>query len=112
MSLRSILSSNSNRPPTNELGEHGEIKVEFFGIPRQRAGVDRLTLPLAAAEISVGDVLLRLNERLPGFSACLDGDWLRPQYSANVDGQRFVSDPATRLQSGQTLLILSADAGG
>jgi molybdopterin converting factor small subunit len=31
---------------------------------------------------------------------------------ANLNGQRFVTDPATALKPGDAILILSTDAGG
>jgi hypothetical protein len=37
---------------------------------------------------------------------------LQSTLSANLAGERFISEPATTIESGQTLLILSADAGG
>ena len=47
----------------------------------------------------------------------LNGEWitdgrLHESLTANLDGLRFVSDPATMVRDGQSLLILSADAGG
>ena len=102
-----MLHSDSSHPPGCE------ITIEFFGIPRQRARIDRLDLSLDAERASLGEVMRRLTERLPEFAAaCLEGERLRPQYAANIDGQRFVTDAASVLHSGQTLLILSADAGG
>ena len=32
--------------------------------------------------------------------------------AANLNGDRFISDPGTRLGKGDSVLILSADAGG
>lgn len=85
------------------------VTIEFFGVPRSRAGVAKTT----ADGDSLGDVLAGLLERFPRLAeACFDGDRLRPGYVANVNGERFVSDPATSLKAGDALLILSADAGG
>jgi hypothetical protein len=39
-------------------------------------------------------------------------DRLHPSIAANLNGDVFVSDPATRLSRDDRLLILSADAGG
>jgi molybdopterin converting factor small subunit len=85
------------------------VHVEFFGIPRQRAGVVETT----AAGARLGDVLADLAGRFPQLAeACLDGQQLQAGYVANVNGQAFVTDPATPLLPGDSLLILSADAGG
>ena len=39
-------------------------------------------------------------------------DRLHPAFVANLNGDRFVSDPATPLGDDDCVLILSADAGG
>jgi molybdopterin converting factor small subunit len=85
------------------------VQVELFGIPRERAGVARTT----AEGQRLGDVLADLACRFPRMAeACFDGPRLQAGYVANLNGQRFVLDPATTLQPGDSLLILSADAGG
>ena len=89
------------------------IRVEFFGIARQRAGVAELTIALPRTEAALAEVLGELAARLPDLS----GEWiadgrLHASLTANLDGVRFVSDPATVVRDGQSLLILSADAGG
>ena len=89
------------------------IRVEFFGIARQRAGVSELSLELPAGEARFADALRALASKLPalGQELVVDGR-LHDSLTANLDGARFVSDPATPIRDGQCLLILSADAGG
>lgn len=85
------------------------VTVEFFGIPRQRAGVASTMVEAGVLE----DVLKSLAEQFPRLAeACFDGGRLRSGYLANLNGARFVSDPQTGLQPGDQILILSADAGG
>ncbi len=85
------------------------VNVEMFGIPRARAGVTTTT----AAGRCLGDVLADLATRFPELAAtCIDGRRLRPGFTANLDGQRFITDPDTRLKDGDRLLLLSLDAGG
>jgi molybdopterin converting factor small subunit len=85
------------------------ITVEFFGVPRERAGVKATT----ATGGTLGELLLGLETRFPHLAAnCLESGRLKPGFAANLNGERFVSDPDTPLASGDTLLILSADAGG
>jgi len=89
------------------------IRVELFGIARQRAGVGELLFEAAGGPMSLTDVLTAVARKAPQ----LDGPWisggrLHASLAANIDGQRFVSDPATPIRDGQCLLILSADAGG
>jgi molybdopterin converting factor small subunit len=90
------------------------IFVEFYGVARRWAGVPNLRLELSGQQTTLGDVLQRLSDS----AAASDGDVicrrgaLHPTLSANLDGNRFISDPATPIHDGQCLLILSADAGG
>jgi molybdopterin converting factor small subunit len=89
------------------------VTVEFFGVPRQRAGTARAVIELDANSARLGDVLLALASKFPELSAtCFDGDRLRAGYVANVDGERFILDAETPLGGSESLLILSADAGG
>ena len=89
------------------------IRVEFFGIARQRAGTSQFALDVQEAEIPLGAVLQRLAAALPAFAQeCLVDGRLQTALSANLDGQQFVSDPSAPIRDGQSLLILSADAGG
>jgi len=86
-----------------------QVAVELFGIPRTRAGVARTT----AVGKCLGDVLADLSARYPQLAdSCIDGRCLRPGFTANVGGQRFVTDPQTTLEEGDTVLLLSLDAGG
>ena len=85
------------------------VAVELFGIPRARAGVAHTT----ADGRCLGDVLAELAVRFPALAeTCIDGRRLRPHYMANLGGQRFVSAPETPLCDGDTVLLLSVDAGG
>lgn len=85
------------------------VDVEFYGIPRQRAGVARSTCEAA----TLGELLSVLQRRFPAFAAaCLEGPRLRQGYVANINGERFVGDPSTPLGPHDAVLIFSADAGG
>lgn len=85
------------------------VHIEFFGIPRTRAGIAQLDVE---AE-TLGDALEAVAVQLPGWAeACLSGNQLQRGLIANLNGQRFVSDPLTALKPGDSVLILSADVGG
>jgi molybdopterin converting factor small subunit len=86
------------------------IRVEFFGIARHRAGRAAVELDLQGG--SLANVLNHLQQQVPGFEACLHEGQLHPTLAANLEGRQFISDPNTFIIDGQTLLILSADAGG
>jgi hypothetical protein len=89
------------------------LRIEFYGIARQRAGIDHLDLLLTAEQTTLADVLQTLEQIVPQFAAeCLHGGRLHPSLAANLDGQAFVTDPGAVVRNGQSLLILSADAGG
>ena len=84
------------------------MHVEFFGIPRERAGVAELDVH---AE-TLGQLLSALAAQIPSFAEFIVVDRLHPSFSANLNGDLFVSDPATPLAKDDCVLILSADAGG
>jgi molybdopterin converting factor small subunit len=85
------------------------ITVEFFGIPRQRAGCAETTV----RGETLAEVLAALEHAHPGLHGLrgADGGPAR-QFLLSLDGTRFLSDPGQRLEPGSRLLLLSADAGG
>jgi molybdopterin converting factor small subunit len=84
------------------------MRVEFFGISRERAGLAELELQ---AE-TLGQLLNVLVVRFPSFHEVVQSGRLRSPFLANLNGDRFISDPATKLRETDCVLILSADAGG
>ncbi len=82
--------------------------IEFLGIPRERAGLSEIEVDADC----LGQALTRMATRLPRLGDLIEGDRLHPSIAANLNGDRFVCDPATPLAAGDRLLILSADAGG
>ena len=89
------------------------VRVEFYGIPRSRAGVADTELEICAESISLAHIVRELAQRFPKFGAeCSAHDCLAEPYVANVGGDRFVRDADTMIRDGETLLIMSADAGG
>jgi molybdopterin converting factor small subunit len=84
------------------------MHVEFLGVPRQRAGVAELVVEAD----TLGQLLTTLSTRLPALAEVIVGDRLHPAFVANLNGDEFVSDPATALGADDHILILSADAGG
>ncbi len=85
------------------------VTVEFFGIPRARAGVSQ-TLVNGS---TLGEVFLDLTQRFPALGEeCIQGRFLKAGYTANLQGEKFVTDPATMLNEGDSILFLSIDAGG
>ncbi len=86
-----------------------QVVVELFGIARARGGVAQTT----AVGQCLGDVLADLAARFPRLAeTCIAGRTLRPGFTANLSGQRFVTAENTALCEGDTVLLLSIDAGG
>jgi molybdopterin converting factor small subunit len=86
-----------------------QIAVELFGIPRARAGIAQTV----ATGSNLGDVLADLGDRFPSLAeSCINGRSLRPGFIVNLGAERFVSAPDTPLRDGDTVLLLSLDAGG
>jgi molybdopterin converting factor small subunit len=85
------------------------VPVELFGIARARAGIAQTS----AAGNNLGDVLADLARRYPPLAeTCIDGRALRPGFIVNLGAERFVSSPETPIREGDTVLLLSLDAGG
>lgn len=85
------------------------VSVELFGLARDRAGVAKTT----CVGQSLGDVLVDLARRFPQLGeTCIAGRTLKPGFTANLGGQRFVTDHATLLAEGDTVLLMHLDAGG
>ena len=84
------------------------MHVEFFGIPRERAGVAELDIDAA----TVGELLKALADRLPRFRELMTPDGLHSSIAINLNGDLFVNDLNTRLAQHDHVLLLSADAGG
>jgi molybdopterin converting factor small subunit len=84
------------------------MRVEFLGLPRERAGVDEVELQAD----TLGQLLEALVARFPSLGELVTAERLRPSFAANLNGDRFVSDPRTPLREADCVLILSADAGG
>ena len=82
--------------------------VEFLGVPRQRAGVAELEVQAD----TLGHLLEELSDRLPALRELIVDGRLHPSFAANLNGDEFISDPATVLRANDSVLILSADAGG
>jgi molybdopterin converting factor small subunit len=92
--------------------DQAEIQVEFYGTARQRTGTAAIRLA-APQSLTLQTLWRHLMERFPALEA--DESGYRPPsplYRVNLDGQRFVMDPRTRIEAGQAVLIMSADAGG
>ena len=84
------------------------MQVEFLGVSRERAGVDEIDVQAD----TLGRLLGTLAARMPALAELIAVDRLHPSLAANLNGERFISDPKTPLSDDDRVLILSADVGG
>ena len=84
------------------------MHVEFLGVSRDRAGMADIDVDAD----TLGRLLTTLAAQMPGLAPLIVADRLHPSLAANLNGDRFISDPATPLSDDDRVLILSADAGG
>jgi molybdopterin-guanine dinucleotide biosynthesis protein A/molybdopterin converting factor small subunit len=88
--------------------------VELFGAARLLAKTKEVSLALPA-EATFSDVFSALAEKLPvlvGRVISPDATRLVDGYACNVNGLEFVRTATARVHTGDTIVILSADAGG
>jgi molybdenum cofactor guanylyltransferase len=101
-----------NREPESLLSIH--CTVELFGVARLLAKTKDVALTLPT-EATFSHVFAALAEKLPvlvGRVISPEGDRLVDGYACNVNGLGFVRTAAARVNPGDNIIILSADAGG
>jgi molybdopterin converting factor small subunit len=85
------------------------ITVEFYGIPRKRAG--QAAVSVRATNIS--ELLRAIRAACPGLDdLCDDEGALSRHYLLSLNGERFVAGTDVALADGARVLLLSADPGG
>lgn len=63
--------------------------------------------------VTLGGALLAAAHAVPALAqVVLDDGRPSPHWRVSLRGERFVDDPATTLADGDSLLVLSAQAGG
>jgi molybdopterin converting factor small subunit len=88
--------------------------VELFGVARLLANTTDVSLPLSPGA-TLSDVLEALARQLPvlvGRVIREDRRTLVDGYACNVNGLEFVRSTASAVHHGDSIVILSADAGG
>ena len=84
------------------------MHVEFLGVSRDRAGIAEIHVEAD----TLGSLLGTLAARMPALAELIVVDRLHPSLAANLNGDRFISDPETPLDEKDRVLILSSDVGG
>lgn len=90
------------------------VTVELFGVARLLAKSREVPLSLPA-DSTLSNVFSALAERMPvlvGRVISSGKDSLVNGYSCNINGLEFVRNTAFKVNSGDKIFILSADAGG
>lgn len=88
--------------------------VELFGVPRLLAKTKEVCLSLPEAA-TLSDVFSALAVRLPVLAGrVIDAkkSALSSGYACNVNGLTFVRNPSMRINPGDRIFIVAADAGG
>lgn len=85
------------------------VSIELYGVARLRAGRDRVRVSGGTLLAALG----ALEAACPALAGVLIEDGrLTRHYKVSINGREFVSDPARPLAEGDTLILLSAEAGG
>jgi molybdopterin converting factor small subunit len=88
--------------------------VELFGVPRLLAKTKEVCLSLPHGA-TLSDVFSALAERLPVLAGRVinaESGGLSSGYACNLNGLDFVRNPGARINQGDKIFILAADAGG
>lgn len=88
------------------------VSVELFGVARLLAKTKSVSLSLPQ-DATLANVFSTLTERLPVLlGRIINSDGLIAGYTCNINGLDFVRIPSAKINSGDKIFILSADAGG
>ena len=89
------------------------IRIEFYGVARLRTKTAEFEIEASTGSIRFGDLLNQLVQVFPNLGPDLihDGQ-LGSSLVANLDGKMFLSSFDTQIDDGESVLIMSADAGG
>ena len=91
-----------------------QCTVELFGVARLVANAREVSLALAPGA-TMSDVVAALADKVPalvGRVIAADRRTLVDGYACNVNGIEFIRSGAAPVESGDSVVILSADAGG
>jgi molybdopterin-guanine dinucleotide biosynthesis protein A/molybdopterin converting factor small subunit len=91
-----------------------DCTVELFGVARLLTGMREINLALRPGA-TLADLFDALADRLPSLSGRVisaDGTTLIDGYACNVNGLEFVRSSDVRVKTGDSVAIMSADAGG
>ncbi len=99
-----------DHPPAAGEPRPRHVTLEFYGVPRLRAGVGRIEVDADHIAAALGAAC----RACPGLRGTVisEAGALHAAYILNLNGRQFTNDPSTHLADGDVLLVLSVDAGG
>jgi molybdopterin-guanine dinucleotide biosynthesis protein A len=102
----------SRKENESEIADAISVSVELFGVARLLAKTKAVTLSLPRGA-TLANVFSALTEQLPVLMGrIINSDGLISGYTCNINGLDFVRTPSAKVNSGDKIFILSADAGG
>jgi molybdopterin-guanine dinucleotide biosynthesis protein A/molybdopterin converting factor small subunit len=88
------------------------VTVELFGVARLLAKTKTVSLALRG-EATLGEVIAALAAKLPMLlGRVINSEGFLPGYTCNINGLDFVRAPSAKINPGDKIFIISADAGG
>lgn len=85
------------------------VVVELYGLPRLRAGAERIELAAGRLEV----LLAALAQALPGLVPDIISDGQLTEHAlVAIDGRSLLVDPGAEIPDGAVLVMISAQAGG
>ncbi len=88
------------------------VSVELFGVARMLAKTQLVSLELAQGA-TLAQVFSSLADKFPVLvGRVINSEGLITGYTCNINGLNFVRAPDAKVNSGDKIFILSADAGG
>jgi molybdenum cofactor guanylyltransferase len=88
------------------------VSVELFGVARMLAKTQFVPLDLVQGA-TLAQVFSALADKFPVLAGrIISSDGLISGYTCNINGLDFVRTPSAKVNSGDKIFILSADAGG
>jgi molybdenum cofactor guanylyltransferase len=88
------------------------VSVELFGVARMLAKTQLVSLDLAQGA-TLAQVFSSLADKFPVLvGRVINSEGLISGYTCNINGLNFVRAPDAKVNSGDKIFILSADAGG
>jgi molybdopterin converting factor small subunit len=90
-------------------GSAAPVTIELFGVPRVRTGRREVVVEAS----TVAEAIVALERACPELAQhVVTNGQLVPAYRVSLNGLQFVTDLATPLGAGDSLVLVAADAGG